>query len=101
MDSDERFGYEEFGLGLLVGLAVGGFLGLLFAPQTGVETRKQIAGCAANLKVSTEDLLEEARKNVEAAAVKAEELLGTQKKSVAKKIEELKAELERYELNEA
>ncbi len=99
--NNDSFGYEEFSLGLLVGLVAGGLMGLLLAPQSGSETRKQIAECATDLKISAEDLLEELRKSVEEVTVKAEDLLGVQKKSVMKKIEKLKAEIERYDLSEA
>jgi gas vesicle protein len=37
---------------LLVGAAVGGILGILFAPNKGSETRKKIAGSASDLSNS-------------------------------------------------
>jgi len=56
----DRFGYEEFGVGMLIGLVFGAGLGLLLAPQSGAATRKQISDTAVNLKDSAVDLVEKA-----------------------------------------
>lgn len=40
---------------LLVGAAVGGILGILFAPDKGSETRKKIAGKTNDLKESVKE----------------------------------------------
>ena len=62
---------------LLVGAAIGGVLGILFAPDKGSETRKKIAGKTSDLADSLKDkfneLLEEAKKEFEAAKEKAAE----------------------------
>ncbi len=51
---------------LLIGVAVGGALGILFAPAKGSETRKKIAGATEDytdaLKEKFEQFLEEAKK---------------------------------------
>jgi gas vesicle protein len=60
---------------LLVGAAIGGALGILFAPDKGSVTRKKIAGKAGDLTDSLKEkfdaLLEEAKKEFEAAKEKA------------------------------
>jgi len=98
---ERRFGYEEFGLGLFLGLLLGAGAGLLLAPQPGVATRKQIATCATDLKNSAEELIGEAKKSLEIATSKAEGVLGLQEKKIRRKLEELRAELDKYGLNEA
>jgi gas vesicle protein len=61
----------------LVGAAVGGALGILFAPDKGSETRKKIAGKTDDLTESLKEkfntLLEETKKEFEAAKEKASE----------------------------
>ena len=56
---------------LLIGAAIGGVLGILFAPDKGSETRKKLAGKADELTDSLKEkfntLLEEAKKEFEAA----------------------------------
>ncbi|MBP7809215.1 MAG: YtxH domain-containing protein [Bacteroidia bacterium] len=62
---------------LLVGAAIGGVLGILFAPDKGSETRKKIAGqtndLAESLKEKFDTLMEEAKKEIEMAKEKAGE----------------------------
>ncbi len=62
---------------LLVGAAIGGVLGILFAPDKGSETRKKIAGktddLTTGLKEKFNALLEEAKKEFEKANEKAHE----------------------------
>lgn len=99
--SERRFGYEEFGLGLFLGLLLGTGVGLLLAPQPGAATRRQIAACATDLKNSAGELIGEAKKSLETATSKAEGVLGLQEKRIRRKLEELRAELEEYGLNEA
>jgi gas vesicle protein len=60
---------------LLIGAAIGGALGILFAPHKGSVTRNKIMGATddltESLKEKFDDLLEEARKEFEAAKEKA------------------------------
>ena len=58
---------------LLVGAAIGGALGILFAPAKGSETRKKIMG-------ETEDLAETLKDKTESLKDKIDELLDEAKK---------------------
>ena len=68
---------------LLVGTAIGAALGILFAPNKGSETRRKIAGktgdLTESLKEKFDELLDEAKKEFEAAKVKATEFAGNGK----------------------
>lgn len=97
----DRFGYEEFGVGMLIGLIFGAGLGLLLAPQSGAATRKQLTDTASNLKDSAVDLVDQAKKSLELAATKVEGALGLEEKNIRKKLGEIRAELEKYKLGEA
>lgn len=98
---EQRFGYEEFGLGILVGLAIGSALGVLLAPEAGTVTRGKIASRAVQAKDSAQDLLDQAKTNVELAAAKTKKVLGLQDKSIRRKLDELRVELEKYNLEQA
>lgn len=97
----DRFGYEEFGVGVIVGLVFGAGLGLLLAPQSGAATRKQITDKAIDLKDSAGELLDQAKKSLELAATKVEGALGLEEKNIRKKLSEIKDELKKYNLGEA
>ena len=64
---------------ILIGAAVGGILGILFAPDKGSETRKKIAGktdeLTKSLKTKFNALVGEAKTEAKAAKEKASELL--------------------------
>jgi gas vesicle protein len=47
--------YNEILLSLGIGLAVGGILGVLFAPDKGSETRRKISESGSNLKKGLKD----------------------------------------------
>jgi gas vesicle protein len=60
---------------LILGAAIGGTLGILFAPDKGTETRKKLAGktdeLADSLKQKFNDMIEEAKHEMEVANLKA------------------------------
>jgi len=64
---------------LLVGAAIGGVLGILFAPDKGSETRKKILSNSEDLtddmKEKFNDFLDEVKKEVETVKGKANEFI--------------------------
>lgn len=62
---------------VLVGAAIGGILGVLFAPEKGSETRNKLMGKADDLSQSLKkkfnDLIEESQHELEAANNKAKD----------------------------
>lgn len=99
--SERRFGYAELGIGLLLGLAIGSVVGLLFAPQSGERTRGRIASTASGLRTSAGNMLEQAKDSLEAASHYIERAVGLEDRNIRRKLDELKAELEEYDLTEA
>lgn len=97
--ADNDFNLDDFSIGLLSGLALGVLAGILLAPAPGKDTRKAISGWAVDTKSSASDLIEQAKTAIEAASSKAEQYLGLQEKGIKKKLEEIRAELERYDLS--
>jgi gas vesicle protein len=51
-----------FGIGLILGLAVGAAIGFLFAPRSGKETRALVKGKAADISATVKDLTADRRK---------------------------------------
>jgi gas vesicle protein len=52
----------RFGIGLILGLAVGVALGFLFAPRTGKETRELVKDKAADVSETVKDLTADRQK---------------------------------------
>jgi len=77
-------------LGLLAGLAAGAVLGILFAPDKGVKTRRKIMhkgeDLADELKDKFDGLLEDMNEAYEGIKLKTEAFIGSEKS----KIEEVK-----------
>jgi gas vesicle protein len=90
----------EFGVGFFLGLLAGAVLALVMAPQAGEVTRRQIADRATELKDSAEELVEQARHNLEEAGMKVERILGNKDRGIRRKIDEIKSELDKYDLEE-
>ena len=59
---------DSFIKGLAVGAVVGTIAGVLFAPKSGEETRRDLQGLASNIKEKAVDTYTEARKKVEKKA---------------------------------
>jgi gas vesicle protein len=59
--SDKNSG-PGFGIGLILGIAIGAALGFLFAPHSGKETREIIKDKAADVSASVKDLTANRRK---------------------------------------
>ena len=59
--SDKNSG-PGFGIGLILGIAVGAALGFLFAPRSGKETREMVKDKAADVSETVKDLTADRRK---------------------------------------
>ena len=77
MNKDHAVG---FGIGLLSGVIIGGVLALLFAPQSGKETRKMIKDIATGMMDTTKG-----------KAADANEMLDTVKEKTTRAVHELKS----------
>jgi len=77
---------KKFGLGVLIGTAVGVVAGLLTAPKSGKETRQDIKKKAIEAKGSAERKLKEAHKELDKlsneAKLKAKQLQGKAKEEM-------------------
>lgn len=95
---EKRFNAADFGLGLIIGLALGAIGGIILAPQSGEKTRKSLVNRAADIKTSSQELIESARHNLEQAAIRLEGVFGLQEKNLRKQLDAIKAELDKYDL---
>lgn len=98
---EKRHNFAEFSFGLLLGLALGAVGGIILAPQSGEKTREQLASRAEDIRVSTQDLIDNARSNLEQATGRLEGVFGLQEKSLRRKLDALRLELENYDLTGA
>lgn len=73
--------------GFMIGGLIGAALGILYAPKSGKEIRKEIRNAA-------EDLLEKAKEQYEETSRKIEHLVGCEKELYAGKKEKLKKALQ-------
>lgn len=89
-------GAKEFGWGIISGAAIGVTLAILYAPQPGEQTRKQLATAAGDLRDSAGTMLDQAKETIGGAATKLEGALGLQERRIKQKMEELKEELAKY-----
>jgi gas vesicle protein len=97
--SERRFAIAEYSLGVITGAVVGGLVGMLLAPESGASTRKRISSWAIDTRQSAAQLVDYSKKALELASEKTEEVLGLQEKGIKKKLEEIRSELERYDLS--
>ena len=96
-----RINAIEFLIGLVAGLTAGVFLGILLAPRPGAETRYRIADRATGFRSTAVDLMDQAKESIEQAAIQVERVVGLQERNLRKKLDEIKAQLDEYHLNEA
>ncbi len=84
---EQRSGTLELLAGLIVG-ALGGFaVGMLMAPQSGTRTREQLNDQMADLKVRTNEMLENVRGNTES-------LLASTRHTIEEKLQVLNEAME-------
>ena len=77
MNKDHAVG---FGVGLLSGVVIGGIIALLFAPQSGKETRKMIKDKASGMMDA-----------IKGKAAEANEVVDTVKEKTTRAVHELKS----------
>jgi gas vesicle protein len=87
----EDSGSGDFWAGFLVGALVGAAAALLFAPQSGEETRTYIRDKGIELGQRADELTLEARKRAEGLQVQAKERAGDLQGRVKQAVEEGKA----------
>jgi gas vesicle protein len=59
---DDKNSGPGFGIGLIVGIALGAAIGFLFTPRSGKETRDLLKGKAADVSATVKDLTADRRK---------------------------------------
>lgn len=89
-------GAKSFAWGAISGAAIGITMAVLFAPQSGEETREQLATAADDLRESAATILNQARDTITETANTLEDALGLQERKVRRKMDELKAELAKF-----
>lgn len=97
----KSFSYQDFGIGVITGLAIGAIAGVLLAPGSGEWTRERLATRAGGLRMSAQDLIDNAKNSLDMAVGRLEGVFGAQEKKLRKRLGELKEELEKYNLSEA
>ncbi len=98
---ERKFSYQDFGIGVLTGLAVGAIAGILLAPEAGDLTRERLVMKAGSLRMSAQDLIDNAKHSLDLAVGKLDGVFGAQERSLRKRLGELKEELEKYNLSGA
>ena len=75
MMDDEKGGARPFAAGLLIGALIGAGVALLFAPQSGAETRQLIKRKTKRLAADAQDRFDDVKHRIKQARRKAEEAL--------------------------
>ena len=65
---NERNVLVPMGLSLLTGLLIGGIAGVLYAPQSGVRTRRQISNFGQDMKERAGEMVEDTKGSMEKLA---------------------------------
>jgi gas vesicle protein len=71
----------------LIGGIVGAAVGLLSAPKSGKDVRRQVRDIAGNIKGKTDDYYEQIREAVTSALVEGKDLIDEKKRLIAKAVE--------------
>lgn len=93
--------WEEIAIGVAVGFTAGLVVGILTAPETGDSMRGRIITGASGLRHSAREILESARSTLEQATEGLESLFGTPEAQLRHRLDELKSEIDKYDLSGA
>ncbi len=99
MSEEKEFSIEDFAVGFASGLIAGAVAAVLFAPGSGSKTRQKIQDWASDTKLSAADIIDKIKTGTENVVKKTEATLGLQEKGLRKKLEQLKNELDRFDLS--
>ncbi|TET54161.1 MAG: YtxH domain-containing protein [Actinobacteria bacterium] len=99
MSEEKGFSLEDFSIGLVSGLFAGAVIAVLLAPSSGEKTRQKLQDWATDTRQSTVELVDKAKVAFEKVLQKAETTLGFQEKGIKKKLEQIRTELERFDLS--
>lgn len=87
---------EYFTIGLLVGGALGVIVGLLFAPDSGVRTRRRIAGEATRVADAARLIAERAESAAGVIGGRIDHYLGREEEMAWKKVQEIREGVQKY-----
>lgn len=92
----KRRDLENLAFGLMFGFAAGIVVGILFAPDSGVRTRRRIAHEAGRLAESAKIVAERAEETAGVVHLRVDHLLGRDEEVAWRKVKELREGVERY-----
>ncbi|RJQ53210.1 MAG: YtxH domain-containing protein [Actinobacteria bacterium] len=87
--------YEAFGAGMLSGMVLGAILGVLFAPSSGRVTRQRIATSAETAWEGAGRAVDASERVLAMVSGRVEEMLSLEERNVRRKLEELRADIEK------
>ncbi len=99
MKQEKDFSIEDFAVGLASGLVAGAVLAVLFTPSSGSKTRQRISDVAFDARLRATELWEKTKDGADKVVQKAESVLGIQEKGLKKRLQEIKNELDRFDLS--
>lgn len=98
-EKEKDFSIEDFAIGLVSGLVAGAALAALFAPSSGSRTRQRLQEAVFDAKLKASEVWEKAKEGADKAIKRTEALFGLQEKGLHKRLQQIKTELERFDLS--
>jgi gas vesicle protein len=83
-------------IGVVCGATLGFVAGLLFAPRTGAQTRRRLAGEARRVADGARFVAEQAERAAELLGVRMDHYLGRDEEVAWRKVREIREGVERY-----
>ncbi|MDP2182252.1 MAG: YtxH domain-containing protein [Actinomycetota bacterium] len=87
---------EYFVIGVITGLAFGVVFGLLFAPDSGVRTRRRLVSEAQRAADAARELAERAEQAAEMLGERVGHILGKDEETAWRKVREIREGVQRY-----